>query len=208
MTRFVYLVDDEPDARESLRALLQTRRDLHLVPFRSGDAFMAAVADHEPGCVLVDMVMPGLQGLEIVEQLSLRPEPWQTIVLTGHADVPSAVRAIKLGAIDYLEKPYRAEALFAALDIAHERLSAMEAVVATRRLAEQRIERLSAREGEVLDAILDGCSNKQVSERLGISLRTVEVHRANVMTKLEAGSIAELVRIALASERNASATLR
>ncbi|SEN79153.1 two component transcriptional regulator, LuxR family [Sphingomonas gellani] len=201
MTRFVYIVDDEAEVRESLRALLQTRRDLHLVPFRSGDAFMEAMEEHEPGCVLLDLLMPGMHGMDLLEQVSQREDAWPTVVLTGHGDVASAVRAIKLGAIDYLEKPYRAELLFAAVDAAHDRLSALEAESQFRRAARERLARLTTRELEVLDAILEGLSNKRIAERLGVSLRTVEVHRASIMTKLESGSVAALVRTALVAER-------
>lgn len=202
MTRFVYIVEDEAEVRESLRTLLLTRKDLHLIPFKSGDAFVDGLEDHEPGCVLLDLVMPGLHGLEVMERLAARPEHWPTIVLTGYGNVPTAVQAMKLGAVDYLEKPYAAEDLFAALDAAHQRLDQREADGHAERDAQDRLARLSAREREVMQAVVDGCSNKQVAERLGISLRTVEVHRASIMSKLEVTSIAGLVRAALAVSRS------
>ncbi len=203
MSRFVYIVEDEVAVRESLRALLQTRGGLHLVPFRSGDAFLTALDHHEPGCVLVDLLLPDMNGIDLMERVALRQDRWPMVVLTGHGDVPSAVRAMKLGAVDYLEKPCRPEQLFAAVDESHRQLERRQAEVERSRDARQRFDRLSRREREVLDIVLEGCSNKQIAERLEISLRTVEVHRASLMNKLEVTSVAALVRAALAVHRPA-----
>lgn len=197
MTRFVYIVEDETEVRESLRTLLQTRRDLHLVPFRSGDAFLAEVDEREPGCLLLDLVMPGADGMKVMEHLADRADNWPTVILTGYGSVAKAVQAMKLGAIDFLEKPYQADELFGALDAAHRLLDRSGAATEQAREAQDRLARLSAREREVLHAVVEGCSNRQVSERLGISLRTVEVHRASIMTKMEVTSVAGLVRAAL-----------
>lgn len=196
--QIAYIVDDEPAVRTSLALLLRAER-FTTREFETGEAFLEAAGDGLPfGCVLLDLRMPGLDGLAVQREMAKRRVRLPVVVVTAHGDIPVAVRAIKEGACDFVEKPYTGEMIVssarAALsEGAEECARAMEADAALDRLAV-----LSPRELDVLRRLLAGLPNKVVAFDLGISARTVEVHRANVMAKLGTRSLSRAVRIALA----------
>jgi two-component system response regulator FixJ len=197
MSRFIYIIDDDVDFRNSLRSLLSARGCFHLLPFASGDAFLAAQREEFEGVILLDDLMPGSSGLDVLRHLAERRVRWPVIMLAGEGDTNFAVQAMKLGAFDYLEKPVRAPDLIACIDSAFARIDCIDQEERFVDRACERIARLSERELEVLKLVVAGLSNKQVAYKLDISLRTVEVHRANIMDKLDAHSVAEAIRLAI-----------
>jgi two-component system response regulator FixJ len=198
--RNVYVVDDDDAVRRGLRFLLKSagyEPDL----FESALQFMAAAPDLVPGCVITDVRMPEMDGLELVRRVASMGLAHQVVVMTGHGDVQLAVEAMKAGAIDFLEKPFKDEALLAAVDLGlatEERLTQSRATQA--RFMEL-LSDLTPREQQVLDGVVGGKMNKMIAYDLGISERTVEVYRANIMQKTGANSLSELVRMALLSGR-------
>jgi two-component system, LuxR family, response regulator FixJ len=194
--RIVCVIDDDEELRDSVRMLLASD-GLIVRTYGSPAAFLAELDKIEAGCVVTDVRMPGMDGLELLAHMAARRIALPVIVITGHADVPLAVRAMKQGAIDLLEKPFRAEELIEAV---RRGLSAGGAADPGGRPAEAvraRRALLSERERAVLDRLIKGQPNKIIAHELGISPRTVEVHRANVMKKSRAGSLSELVRMFL-----------
>ncbi|WP_119419147.1 response regulator FixJ [Desertibaculum subflavum] len=193
----VYIVDDDDAVRDSLHALLESRA-FRVESFASGDAFLALVRLAPVGCVVSDIRMPGLDGLQLQSALKARELQLPLMFITGHADVPVAVTAMKAGAVDFIEKPFEEETLLAAIDRAI-RLS-REAQSRDAETAEmrQRVDDLTAREREVLVCLAQGKQNKVIALELGISPRTVEIHRARVLEKMAARSLSDLVRAALA----------
>lgn len=190
----VHLIDDDDGVRQAL-AFLLTASGFAVRVHESAAAFLDAIATVQPGCVITDVRMPGIDGLELQRQLKARRLSLPVIIMTGHGDVPLAVEAMKAGAIDFLEKPFDDEALLSAVRIAldrHARNARRDDEVAT---ARAKLASLSARELEVLDGLVAGQPNKTIAYDLNISARTVEVHRANVMTKMGASSLSELVRM-------------
>jgi two-component system response regulator FixJ len=167
------------------------------LPFASGDAFLAAQREEFEGVILLDDLMPGSSGLDVLRHLAERRVRWPVIMLAGEGDTNFAVQAMKLGAFDYLEKPVRAPDLIACIDSAFARIDCIDQEERFVDRACERIARLSERELEVLKLVVAGLSNKQVAYKLDISLRTVEVHRANIMDKLDAHSVAEAIRLAI-----------
>ncbi|NCP11056.1 MAG: response regulator transcription factor [Sphingomonadales bacterium] len=198
--RCIYIVDDDAAVRRSLKFLLDTER-LPSRAFESGDEFLKEAGSLPPGCVLLDIRMPGRDGLEVQGIMKQRGLTFPVIVVTGHGDIGLAVRAMKAGAVDFLEKPYRREDLLAALGHACDRLDDGER--AKRKAAEARLllNALTPREREVMDGLANGHPNKTIAYDLGISPRTVEVHRANLMEKLGAHSLSDALRIAFAAEQ-------
>jgi two-component system response regulator FixJ len=192
----VYVVDDDRDVRRSLSFMLGAS-EIRSHPFGSGEDFLDALPDLAPGCVLLDIRMPRMDGFHVMSELARRDIDWPVIVMTGHGEVPTAVRAMKLGAVDFIEKPFSEEALLACFDSAFTLLDERETAGQRRRRATERVGQLTARETEVLRGLLAGESNKQLAARLGISLRTVEMHRGNMMERLEVASLAEALRLAL-----------
>jgi two-component system response regulator FixJ len=192
----VYVVDDDRDVRLSLSFMLSAS-EIKTYPFGSGVDFLEALPDLEPGCVLLDIRMPQLDGFQIMAALAERKVDWPVIVMTGHGEIPSAVRAMKLGAIDFIEKPFSEETLLACFRQAFALLQERGAAGRRRREASERVASLSARECEVLQHLLAGHSNKEIANGLGISLRTVEMHRSNMMDRLQASSLAEALKLAL-----------
>jgi two-component system response regulator FixJ len=194
--RVVHVIDDDDAVRESL-ALLMEAAGLTSHAYDSAEAFLEAVETAEPGCVVTDVRMPDMSGIDLLHRLSDRLDRFPVIVLTGEADVPMAVEALKAGALDLIEKPYAAGAILGAVTGALRQLEARRD--RTRRRAEntQRMAALSAREREVLDGLLQGHSNKEIARDLAISPRTVEAYRANLMMKMGAESLSELVRMTL-----------
>lgn len=191
----VFLVDDEPSVRRALTRLLRVA-GLEVASFASGEALLADVSALGPACVVADLRMPGLTGLELQEELSRRGLNLPVLLISGQADVPSSVRAMKAGAVDFLEKPVSAGDLLEAVQRALERHAAQEAVRQERDRLVLRMERLTPRECEVFALVATGLLNKQVGFELGTSEKTIKVHRARVMEKMEAKSLADLVRMA------------
>jgi two-component system response regulator FixJ len=195
-SHYVYVVDDDRDVRRSLSFMLGAS-EIRSHPFGSGIDFLEAIPDLEPGCVLLDIRMPQMDGFEVMTELARRGIDWPVIVMTGHGEVPVAVRAMKLGAVDFIEKPFSEDALIGCFGNAFALLGERETAGKRRRDARDRIAQLTARETEVLEGLLAGESNKQLATRLGISLRTVEMHRGNMMERLEVASLAEALTLAL-----------
>lgn len=171
--------------------------DIHSHPFGSGEDFLDALPDLSPGCVLLDLRMPEMDGFHVMAELARREVDWPVIVMTGHGEIPVAVRAMKLGAVDFIEKPFSEEALLACFASAASVLKSREAAGRQRRHARERIGLLTSREIEVLTGLLGGQTNKQIAAQLGISLRTVEMHRGNMMERLGVASLADALRLAL-----------
>ncbi|WP_421929418.1 response regulator FixJ [Neoaquamicrobium sediminum] len=193
----VHIVDDEEPVRKSL-AFLLTMAGFTVRVHESATTFVDAAPSIRNGCLVTDLRMPDMTGVELLRQLGVMSANIPSIVITGHGDVPMAVAAMKAGALDFIEKPFEDEVLIEAIKRAAAKLSSEpggEDVVAIRTL----LERLSEREREVLSGVVAGLPNKTIAYDLDISPRTVEVHRANVMSKMEARSLPELVRMALAA---------
>ena len=195
----VHVIDDDEAARQSLEFLLASA-DLDVRTYDAANAFLARMGEIEPGCVITDVRMPGMTGIQLLQHLQEVQAGLPVIVITGHGDVPLAVEAIKFGAIDFLEKPFDDEALLTAVRAALKRKNADDSREAERREFAQRVAALSGRERQVLDKLVAGQPNKVIAFDLGISPRTVEIYRANVMTKMQAASLSELVRMALLAE--------
>lgn len=200
-TAMVHVVDDDEAVRRSLAMLLDSM-NLRVTTYPSAEALLAvanAPEDLEAGCILVDVRMQGMDGLSLIEILRRQGVMLPIVVVTGHADVPLAVRAMRAGALDFVEKPYSEERILEAVGGA---LTALRTADQRRVLeiqAEARVAMLSPRETEVLAALVAGKANKVIGFELGISPRTVEVHRANLMEKLGVRSLPEAVRIGLAA---------
>jgi two-component system response regulator FixJ len=195
-SQVVHVIDDDADVRQSLAFLLSTA-GLAVRVHQSAIAFLKALPDAQQGCVVTDIRMPEMDGLQLQRRLADLKAGFPVIVMTGHGDIPMAVEAMKAGAIDFIEKPFDDEVLLSAIRSAldsHARNSERE-----QRLAEvrKRLGALSEREREVLQGLIAGKANKIIAYDLGISARTVEVYRANVMTKMQADSLSELVRMVL-----------
>ena len=196
----VFVVDDDADARESLCALLESA-GVASEAHESARAFLGAYQPGRPGCLIADIRMPDMDGLELQEELNRRNAGLPVIVVTGHADVPLAVRAMKAGAVDLIEKPYDDELLLASVRRALAKAHGAREHAAAIEAAKTRIASLSARERQVLELLVAGQPNKIIAFELDISPRTVEIHRAHVMEKMEAHSLAHLVRMVLEVER-------
>lgn len=174
--------------------------DLEALTFSGGEELLDRLAGLAPGCILLDVRMPKMDGFEVMAALRDRHIDWPIIVMTGHGEVPVAVRAMKNGAIDFIEKPFGEEVLSASLERGFDLLDEKSSKDQHRRSAHERIAALSTREREVLQGLLGGLPNKLVADRLGISLRTVEMHRANMMDRLRVKSLAEALTLAVQSE--------
>jgi len=200
----VFVVDDDPAMRDSLCWLLQSV-ELHVETYPSADAFLAAYDAGRPGCLVLDVRMPGMSGLNLQDELRARHIRLPIIMLSGHAEVPTAVRALKAGAIDFMEKPFSDELLLdrirQAIDLDREQRDAE----AQRAAVAERYALLTPREREVMELVTAGKANKVIAAELGLSPKTVEVHRAAVMDKMRADSVADLVRMRLALSDQAAA---
>ncbi len=195
----IFVIDDDSAVRDSLRLLLETS-GYRVASYASGRAFLEALPPRASGCVLVDVLMPDMGGFEVQQELKRRQVRLPVIVITGHGDVPLAVRAMKAGAADFIEKPYAEEALLAAVERALQldRTSSDERAAAV--AVGERAAQLTAREREVLEHLVAGHPNKVIAHRMSISPRTVEIHRARVMDKMAAHSLSELVRMAIEAD--------
>ncbi|MGE0828443.1 MAG: response regulator FixJ [Hyphomonadaceae bacterium] len=192
----VHVVDDDEAARDSLTFLLETaKRDVRA--YASAMDFLKAADDLAPGCILTDVRMPGMSGIELLSRLKQMGVALPVIVMTGHGDIALAVEAMKSGAADFLEKPFDDEKLLAAVDSALAAQANLGAREAEKRRIAERIGALSARERDVLKGLVAGRANKVIAQDLGISPRTVEIYRANLMSKMQASSLSDLVRAAL-----------
>lgn len=195
--KIVHLVDDDDAIRRSAGFMLKTS-GYQVKSYASGVELLKE-REIEPGCILLDVRMPEMDGLQVQKALQDRGLTHPVIVMTGHGDVTVAVEAMKAGAVDFIEKPFEKEVLLAAIEAAFERLDASSEVSTRAAEAAVVLGALSPREREVLEGLAQGLPNKTIAYDLGISARTVEVHRANVMTKLGARSLSDALRIAFAA---------
>jgi two-component system response regulator FixJ len=195
----VYLVDDDPAVRHSLTRLLDSA-GYRSAAFESAEEFLAHRNRLQRGCVLLDVRMPGMSGLELQNRLNADGNPLPIIIITGHADVPMAIAALKAGAFDFIEKPFDDEALLERIRQAVEAEVAQRRDEETRQQSRDKIETLSPREREILDGLTEGKTVEQIAAHLGISPKTVYMHRSHLMTKTGTDSIASLVRLKLAAE--------
>jgi len=194
----VFIVDDDEGARNSLRFLLKSV-GLAAATYDSAQEFLAAYKPHQPGCLVLDVRMPGMSGLELQHELNRRGAVIPVIFVTGHGDVPMAVEAIQLGAFDFVQKPYREQELLDRIQRALVKDKANRTVLQERDRIRARLASLTPREREVMQLMTRGKPNKVMAAELGLSQRTVEIHRAHVMEKAGATSIAQLVHMALDS---------
>ena len=197
----VHVVDDDDAMRDSLAFLLECA-GLQVRTYDSALAFLDRLEKMERGCIVTDIRMPGMSGLELVQMLNRKGIKDPVIVITGHGDVPLAVEAMKAGVSDFIEKPFGDDHLLGAIRTALARGSDLRQEQEDRQRIADRIDSLSMRERQVLDGLVEGKPNKVIAFDLGISARTVEIYRANLMTKMQAGSLSELVRMALLAGRD------
>jgi two-component system response regulator FixJ len=196
--RLVHIVDDEESIRRSAKFMLSTS-GYAVETWESGVAFLKEAKTAEPGCILLDVRMPEMDGLEVQQALNERGITMPVIILTGHGDIGIAVRAMKAGAVDFIEKPFEKTVLMSAIEAAHARLEKNAADLERNEEAHVMLGKLTGREREVLEGLAKGLPNKTIAYDLDISPRTVEVHRANLMTKLGVRSLSEALRIAFAA---------
>lgn len=193
----VYIVDDDEAVRDSLQWLLEGK-DYRVRCFESAEVFLSRYDAREVACLIADIRMGGMTGMELQDRLIERQSPLPIVFITGHGDVPMAVESMKKGALDFIQKPFNEEQLVNLVDLMLERAQetfAVQQQVATR---EALLGKLTTRESQVLERIVAGRLNKQIADDLGISIKTVEAHRANIMEKLSANTVADLLKIALA----------
>ncbi len=192
----VFVVDDDAAVRDSLKLLLKSVGQA-VETFASAQEFLDAYKDDRPGCLVLDIRMPGMSGLELQEKLNERRSILPVIFITGHGDVPMAVEAMQAGAVDFIQKPFRDQDLLDRINQAVERDTANRADLAERNAIRRRLGTLTPREREVMDLVVRGKANKVIAGDLNLSQRTVEIHRARVMEKMQASSLAHLVRMVL-----------
>ena len=192
----VHVIDDDDAARDSLSFLLRSAQ-LEVRSYETAPEFLTAIKTVPPGCVITDVRMPEMSGIELLRRLRESGNECPVLVITGHADIPLAVEAMKLGAADFFEKPYDDDALLTAVRAALDRQKGAGKKNADRAAFNERLATLSNRERQVLEGLVAGKPNKIIAFDYGISHRTVEIYRANVMTKMQASSLSELVRMAM-----------
>ena len=193
--RTIFLVDDDEAIRHSASFMLRHAGFL-VKTFPDGMTFLEQVSADNEGCILLDVRMPGMDGLAVQNALNQRGVKMPVIVLTGHGDVPVAVEAMKRGAIEFLEKPYEKQTLVSAIENAFEQLETQSADDRRSKDAQAKLTALTPREKEVLECLVDGLTNKGIAQALSLSPRTVEIHRAHMMEKLDADSLASALRLA------------
>jgi FixJ family two-component response regulator len=195
----VFVIDDDEEVRNGLKLLLESI-GLSVICYASASQYLDAFDPSQPGCLVIDIRMPGMSGLDLQEKLAEYPLHPPVIIITGHGDVPMAVRAVKAGAVDFIEKPFRDQIL---LDSVHRAIE-MDAKQRGEALRisdiQNRLSQLTPREREVLDLVVGGMRNKTISAQLGITLSTVEAHRSRVMEKMGADSLSHLMRMMLTLE--------
>lgn len=197
----VFIVDDDPDVRDSVKLLLESA-GFNVETFDSAKAFLSSDAINRRGCLVADIRMPDMDGLELQEELVRRRLPLPIIIVTGHGDVPLAVRAMKAGAIEFLEKPYNERALIDSVGRGLREAAALAEEGHAAKEAAARLATLTDREREVFELLVVGHPNKVIAYKLDISPRTVEIHRAHVMDKMHARNLAELIRLSIAIDRS------
>ncbi len=194
-TPTVSIVDDDQQVRESMAALIQSM-NIDVECYASGREFLDHCTPSRPGCVVLDLRMPQLNGLEVIEQLAARKIDLPVIMHSGHGDIPAAVAAIQAGAVDFLEKPYRGAALIESIHRALDRDAKQREERAERRVLLERYESLTHDEKQVLELTVAGKPDKAIASALDLSLRTIQLRRASVLRKMKAGSRAELIGLA------------
>lgn len=192
----VYVIDDDEAMRDSLDFMLGAA-DFQVTLFESAHNFLDTISNIDFGCVVSDVRMPGIDGIELLKRLKATRSAFPVVIMTGHGDVPLAVEAMKLGAVDFLEKPFEDERIIGMIDVAFRQAQSNAQGEAMTHDIASRIATLSPRERQVMDGLIAGLSNKLIARDYEISPRTIEVYRANVMTKMQAGSLSELVRLAI-----------
>ncbi len=203
----VFIVDDDDAVRSSLRLLLKSV-GLPAIAYASATDFLSAWQPEQPGCLVLDVRMPGMSGLELQHELNRRGAIIPVIFITGHADIPMAVEAIQHGAFDFLQKPFRDQDLIDRVQRALTTDAQQRSELAKREVIRERFDSLTPREREVLTLVTRGKANKVMAGDLGVSQRTVEIHRARVMEKMGAASLAQLVRMMLDLEAQSPSTRR
>ena len=197
--RMVHVVDDDASVRRAVCFMLKTSGH-QVEAYESGLDLLRNCSHLEQGCILLDIRMPGMDGLAVQQSLQEKGVALPVIIMTGHGDVALAVKAMKVGAVDFIEKPFEKQALLSSLDEGFRRLNRKEATHDRRKDAEVRLQALTPRERDVLAGLTQGLPNKTIAYDLQISPRTVEIHRANLMTKLGVRSLSEALRIAFAAQ--------
>jgi len=192
----VYVIDDDGAMRDSLAFLLDAA-EFEVTLFESAQHFLDVLPSVDFGCVISDVRMPGIDGIELLKRLKTSRSSLPVLIMTGHGDVPLAIEAMKLGAVDFLEKPFDDDRLIGMIDTALKQAEAGARSEAAVLDIAARVESLSPRERQVMEGLVAGLSNKMIAREYDISPRTIEVYRANVMTKMQAGSLSELVRLAV-----------
>ncbi len=201
----VFVVDDDEAVRDSLRWLIQSV-GLDVALFGSAQEFLDAYDASVPGCLVLDVRMPGLSGLDLQERLNQEQINIPVIIVTGHGDVPMAVRAMKAGAAEFIEKPFSDQVLLDQIQAAIARDRTARKAQSDKAYIGERISRLTAREHEVMDLVVAGHSSRQIAARLGVNPKTIEAHRSHIMEKMEADGVAHLVKLVLtATQRQQSA---
>ena len=194
--RKVYVIDDDEAMRDSLNFLLDSA-DFHVTLFETALTFLDTLPGLDFGCVVSDVRMPGLDGIELLKRMNAARSTFPIVIMTGHGDVPLAVEAMKLGAVDFLEKPFEDDRLIGMIEIAIRQAEPTAKSEAVTLDIAARVATLSPRERQVMEGLIAGLSNKLIARDYDISPRTIEVYRANVMTKMQANSLSELVRLAM-----------
>ena len=192
----VYVIDDDAAMRDSLNFLLDSA-GFGVTLFDDAQAFLDALPGLTFGCVLSDVRMPGIDGIELLKRMKAQQSPFPILIMTGHGDVPLAVEAMKLGAVDFLEKPFEDDRLTVMIESAIRQAEPTARSEAVAQDIAARVASLSPRERQVMEGLIAGLSNKLIAREYDIGPRTIEVYRANVMTKMQANSLSELVRLAM-----------
>lgn len=192
----IYVIDDDDAMRDSLNFLLDSA-GYSVTVFDDAQRFLEALPALVFGCIVSDVRMPGIDGIELLKRMKAQHSPFPILIMTGHGDVPLAVEAMKLGAVDFLEKPFEDDRLIAMIETAIRQAEPAAKSEAIAQDVAARVASLSPRERQVMEGLVAGLSNKLIARDYGISPRTIEVYRANVMTKMQAGSLSELVRLAM-----------
>ena len=200
-TPTVFVVDDDVEVRNALKLLLESV-GLPVICYASAVEYLEAFDESLPGCLVVDIRMPGMSGLDMQEKLADYPIHPPVIIITGHGDVPMAVRAVQAGAVDFIEKPFRDQILLDSVHRAIEKDAERRGEASRKSEIRDHLDQLTPREREVLDLVISGMRNKNISEQLGITLSTVEAHRSRVMEKMQADSLSHLMRMMLTLEQD------
>jgi RNA polymerase sigma factor (sigma-70 family) len=202
----VCIVEDDADLRQSIEWILRSV-GYDVTAFAQADDFLLRCDDQQPACLIVDLLLPGMTGLRLCREIVRRKSPLAFVMISGHGDVPSTVEAMRMGAVDFLEKPFSHQELLAAVDLALARARVMQARNAADAEAGARLATLTPREQQIFDAVCDGLVSKEIAKRLGISSRTVDVHRSRIMEKLNIESHTQLAHLISAAHRRREAAV-